>query len=102
MTLTSVLKFSTSWTYQRGKVSLSPPVKSMELGSQAANKFLAESTVRYLFDLSWSSQFSMARIDGDENDINPESINAIFLLLISFPKKEKIEIIPNPIQIEKA
>ena len=44
----------------------------------------------------------MARIDGDENDINPESINAIFLLLMSFPKKEKIEIIPNPIQIEKA
>ena len=44
----------------------------------------------------------MARIDGDESDINPESINAIFLLLISFHKKEKIEIIPNPIQIEKA
>ncbi len=83
-------------------MSLSPPVKRMEFGLQDASKFLAESTVRNLFDLSWSSQFSYAIIVGGDNENKMLRLIARFSFLKIFKNIEYRNKEPKPIQIENA
>ena len=81
-------------------MSLSPPVNKIEFGAHEAKRFFAESTVRYLSDLSWSFQFSFANIIGDDKERKIDSPIAIFSFFNNLFKKLKIKREPKPIQME--
>ena len=81
---------------------MSPPVNKIEFGAQEASKFFAESTDKYLFDLSWSSQFSKRRIKGLIIPIKIDKYSDNFSLSNKNLINVKILIIPRPNQIENA
>src|SRR5258705_9657393 len=94
----SVWQSSVSCAYHNGKVSLSPPVKSIPLGSHESNELVAESTEKNRLERSWSSQPSTNMMAGADNPTIDVAIKSTFLFLNILPRMSATAITAKPIQ----